>query len=281
MDIIRSPAAMTAWSNRKITERRTIALVPTMGSFHDGHLSLMRLTARQADCVVVSLFVNPFQFGPAEDLEQYPRDFERDAALAAQEKIDVLFAPTVEDMYPAGYQTRVMVSELSRGLCGAERPGHFEGVTTVVAKLFNIIRPQLSVFGEKDYQQLTIIRQMVEDLNWNVDIIGHPIIREPDGLAMSSRNAYLSPEEREKARCLSQAIKHARSIISAGQTDVGLLEAEIESLLASSDPAVQVEYIHIVDQNSLKPQSQIDRNSLLTMAVKIGRTRLIDNGRLF
>ncbi|MEJ2031686.1 MAG: pantoate--beta-alanine ligase [Deltaproteobacteria bacterium] len=280
MDVIRSPAEMKAWSNRAADEGKTLALVPTMGFFHKGHLSLMRLARRRAERTVVSLFVNPIQFGPTEDLDRYPRDFERDAALAAQEKIDVLFAPDAVAMYPEGFQTRIVVTELSSGLCGASRPGHFEGVATVVTKLFHIVRPRLAVFGEKDFQQLGLIRRMVKDLDMDIDIVGHPIVREPDGLAMSSRNAYLAPAERESARCLFRSIRHARKLAAGGEADAGCLQATIEAML-TADPAVKVEYVAMVDETTLQPQKEINGSSRLALAVKIGRTRLIDNGRLF
>ncbi|MDA8164637.1 MAG: pantoate--beta-alanine ligase [Desulfobacteraceae bacterium] len=280
MEIIRSPAAMTAWSNRTAAEGKAIALVPTMGFFHEGHLSLMRSAARQAGAVVVSLFVNPIQFGPAEDLDRYPRDFERDSALAAREQVDALFAPEAAAMYPEGFQTRIAVTELSQGLCGAGRPGHFEGVATVVAKLFHIVRPQVAIFGEKDFQQLAIIRRLVRDLDLDVEIVGQPIVREADGLAMSSRNAYLSAAERQSARCLSRALRWGRELAAGGETDAGRLRAALESMLAA-DPTVTVEYVAVVHETTLRPQQQIDRHSRLALAVKIGRTRLIDNGLLF
>jgi pantoate--beta-alanine ligase len=279
MEIIRSPAAMTAWSTRRTAERRTIALVPTMGSFHQGHLSLMRFAARHGDCVVVSIFVNPIQFGPAEDLDRYPRDLQRDAELARQEKIDLIFAPEAADMYPPGFQTRVGVTELGGGLCGACRPGHFDGVATVVAKLFNIVQPHLAVFGEKDLQQLAVIRRLVADLNWNIEICGHPIVREPDGLAMSSRNAYLSAAERQAARRLHLAIRHACGLVEAGLTEAGTLRLEVEKFL-TADPAVQSEYVVVIDQDTLMPQDKVNERSRLALAAKIGRTRLIDNGTL-
>jgi pantoate--beta-alanine ligase len=279
MEIIRSPAAMTAWSNSRNAEGRTIALVPTMGFFHEGHLSLMRLAVRQADCLVVSHFVNPIQFGPAEDLDRYPRDFVRDAELAAREQVEVLFAPEAADMYHQGFQTRITVAVLSDGLCGAGRPGHFEGVATVVAKLFNIIRPRLAVFGEKDFQQLAVIRRLTADLNWPIDIVAHPIVREPDGVAMSSRNAYLSPAERQAAPCLWLAINHARKLAGQGMADVRLLRAEVKKILAA-ESTVQIEYVEIVHQDTLQPQETVDRSSRLALAVRIGRTRLIDNGSL-
>jgi pantoate--beta-alanine ligase len=280
MEIISSPAAMRAWSNRKAAESSATALVPTMGCFHEGHLSLMRLAAANADAVVVSLFVNPIQFGPTEDLERYPRDLQRDAELAAREGIAVLFAPeTAASLYPPGFQTRITVAPLSTGLCGANRPGHFEGVVTVVAKLFNIVQPRTAVFGEKDFQQLAVIRRLTADLDWNIKIIGHPIIREPDGLAMSSRNSYLSPAERQAARCLARTIRDARNLVEEGMTEVSRLRANLESQLAA-EAGVLIEYVEIVDESTLRPQEAVDLDSRLMLAVKIGRTRLIDNGKL-
>jgi pantoate--beta-alanine ligase len=279
MEIIRSPAAMTAWSASRSAAGQTIALVPTMGYFHEGHLSLMRLAARQADCVVVSHFVNPIQFGPTEDLARYPRNFDGDAELASREQVEILFAPDAADMYHQDFQTRITVTVLSNGLCGAGRPGHFEGVATVVAKLFNIIRPRLAVFGEKDLQQLAVIRRLTADLNWPVGIVAHPIVRELDGLAMSSRNAYLSPAERQAAPCLWQAITLARNLAAQGMTDARLLRAEAGKLLTAV-PAVKIEYVEIVNQDTLQPQETVNRSSRLALAVRIGRTRLIDNGSL-
>ncbi len=281
MDIIRLPAEMAFWSNNMIARGKSIALVPTMGCFHKGHLSLMSMAAREADVVVVSLFVNPIQFGPNEDFERYPRNLERDSELARQEDVDVLFAPEQETMYPERSKTKIVVEGLTAGLCGAMRPGHFAGVTTVVAKLFNIVKPNKAVFGQKDFQQLSVIRQMVKDLNWDIEIIGHPIVREEDGLAMSSRNIYLSPEERQKALCLYKAIQLAQvKVKQEGEKDVSSLLQKIRTFLESF-AGVDIEYVSIVDCVSLAEQSTIDRSSVLAMAVKIGKTRLIDNAFLF
>lgn len=281
MDIIRLPAEMTAWSNKMVAKGKTIALVPTMGFFHEGHLGLMRMAAKKADYVVVSLFVNPTQFGPQEDLSKYPRDFERDVALADKEKVDVLFAPAPSSMYPEGAQTKVVVERLTTGLCGAKRPGHFEGVATVVAKLFNIVRPHTAIFGQKDFQQLAVVRQMVNDLNWDIDIVGHPIVREDDGLAMSSRNTYLSAEERQKALCLYKAIQHAENRTRKDKlTDADTLVAEIREIIESHE-GVRIEYVSVVNSKDLVVQNIIDADSLLALAVKVGQTRLIDNDILY
>jgi len=276
MEIVCSPAAMAAWADTVRAEGGTISLVPTMGFFHDGHLALMRKACDIADQVVVSLFVNPIQFGPNEDLARYPRAFERDAELAAATGVAVLFAPTAEEVYPAGFRTKVSVSGLTETLCGVSRPGHFDGVTTVVAKLFHMVKPHLAVFGAKDFQQLAVIRKMVADLNWDVNIIAHPIVREKDGLAMSSRNTYLSGEERTKALCLSRALQLARERVAAGERDAARLREEIlQYIIAYGD--VTIDYVAIVDAETLVSCDTITAGSLLALAVRIGRTRLIDN----
>jgi len=280
MKIIRSIDEMATWSNNVRRSGKSLALVPTMGFFHEGHLSLMRLASQQADFVVVSLFVNPTQFGPQEDLSRYPRDFDRDAELARNEKIDVLFIPSVEEMYSANHQTEVQVLHLTDGLCGKSRPGHFNGVTTVVAKFFNIILPHCAIFGEKDYQQLVVIRRMVRDLNYDIKIVAHPIVRDRDGLAMSSRNSYLSQTERQSALCLYRSLQLARERVSAGVIDARRLIELIASHLSSYDQ-VTIEYISLVDQESLNEIDTVDEDSVLALAVKVGDIRLIDNGRLF
>jgi len=279
MEIIRSPAEMTAWANRAAVAGESIALVPTMGFFHAGHLSLMRLARTKAARTVVSLFVNPIQFGANEDLNRYPRDFARDCRLAEGEGVDVLFAPDPAAMYPEGSATRVMVAGLGEGLCGASRPGHFTGVATVVAKLFNLVKPRTAVFGSKDFQQLAVIRKMVADLNWDLEIIAHPIVREPDGLAMSSRNIYLSNEERLRALCLSAAIRHARKRVREGLSEAEVLTRELEDILLAA--GAEIDYLALVDRETLEPVSRLRPGALLAMAVRIGATRLIDNDDLF
>lgn len=280
MDIIRLPTEMISWSEKTRESGQTIGLVPTMGYFHEGHLCLMRQAAERSDRVVVSLFVNPIQFCQGEDLHRYPRDFDRDRKLAEQEGVDLLFAPAVEEMYLPGAATRVLVAGISDRLCGKSRPGHFEGVTTVVAKLFNLIRPHCAVFGQKDFQQLALIRKMTRDLNWNIEIIGHPIVREADGLAMSSRNSYLSGEERRSALYLSQAINHARKSVGRGLTDPVVLAEELHDL-AGSFPGVAVEYINFVDRENLEDVGVVVPGTILALAAKVGRTRLIDNALIF
>ena len=279
MEIIRTPAEMTAWANRALVAGQTIGLVPTMGFFHEGHLCLMRKAREKADRMVVSLFVNPIQFGANEDLARYPRDFLRDSQLADAEGVDVLFAPEAQAMYPPEGSTRVIVSGVTEGLCGASRPGHFAGVTTVVAKLFHIIKPHCAVFGRKDFQQLAVIERMVADLNWDVEIIGYPIVREADGLAMSSRNTYLSAQERQAALCLFRAIGHARRRVRTGLVEAKILLLEVEALLQQE--AVTIEYVSLVDQATLRPQAVLQKGVVLAMAIKVGATRLIDNDNLF
>ncbi len=279
MEIIRTPAEMTAWANQVLASGQTIGLVPTMGFFHAGHLCLMRKAREKADRTVVSLFVNPIQFGANEDLARYPRDFSRDSQLAEAEGVDVLFAPEVQAMYPPEAGTRVIVSGVTEGLCGASRPGHFAGVATVVAKLFHIIKPHCAVFGRKDFQQLAVLERMVADLNWDVEIIGHPIVREEDGLAMSSRNTYLSAQERQTALCLFRAIGHARRRVRTGLVEAKVLLLEVEALLQQE--AVTIEYVSLVDQATLQPQAVLRKGTVLAMAIKVGATRLIDNDNLF
>ena len=278
MEIITTLAAMVAWSQQTRAQARTIALVPTMGFFHDGHLSLMRQAANEADVVVVSLFVNPIQFGENEDLSTYPRDLARDEALASAQGVDVLFCPCAEELYPPHFQTTVQVAELTSSLCGASRPGHFDGVTTVVSKLFNLVGPQVAIFGQKDLQQLMVVRRMVVDLNFPVRIIAHPIVREADGLAMSSRNSYLSLEERQQALCLSQALTMAQHLAEEKQTAAQIEEAARSYI--SATPGVAVEYIKIIDERTMQGSSCVDSHAVLALAVRVGQTRLIDNGWL-
>ncbi|HBT97154.1 MAG TPA: pantoate--beta-alanine ligase [Desulfobulbaceae bacterium] len=267
-----------AWRRRGLS----IALVPTMGFFHDGHLALMRRAKTLADRVVVSLFVNPIQFGPKEDLASYPRDLERDSALAAAAGVDALFIPTVSAMYGDGFETKVVLGALGQGLCGASRPGHFDGVATVVTKLFHIVAPDVAVFGEKDFQQLAIIRRMVADLDFNLRIVSQPIVRESDGLAMSSRNTYLTTEERQAATCLYRALVLAKTM---AQRDERPTAAAIERTVRDSieeNAGFTVEYATVVDRASLAPAAKIDENCLLALAVRVGgRVRLIDNAPLF
>ena len=253
-----------------------IGLVPTMGYLHDGHLSLIRLARREADVVAVSLFVNPTQFAPSEDLDKYPRDFQRDESLCRKESVDILFCPAAADMYAADHSVYVNDEKLSLGLCGAARPGHFRGVCTVVAKLFNLVLPDVAVFGEKDAQQLRIIERMVRDLNFPIRIVRGPTVREPDGLAMSSRNVYLSAEERRQALCLRRALDVAEARCRSGERDAKALRVALSEMIATA-PLARVDYLEIVDDVSLQPVARIERPSLVALAVFVGKTRLIDN----
>ncbi|MBA3008058.1 MAG: pantoate--beta-alanine ligase [Desulfocapsa sp.] len=283
MKLVQDLSEMTALAASWRGQGQKIALVPTMGWFHAGHLALMRQARQSADKVVVSLFVNPIQFGPGEDLAAYPRDLQRDMDLAAGEKVDVLYAPSVPDMYPAGFQTTIRVAELGLGLCGASRPGHFDGVCTVVMKLFHQIQPHLAVFGEKDFQQLAVIRRMVRDLDLAVDIVAHPIVREANGLAMSSRNSYLQENEKEHALCLYRAIILAREKVKNAVQPLLAAElcAELEEHIHQV-PGCVVDYVEIVDIDSLKRCKTVAENSRLILAVKVNeRVRLIDNARLY
>ena len=280
MEIVQQPEAMRQWARARRRKGATIALVPTMGYLHEGHLSLMRLAARHAETVVVSVFVNPTQFGPNEDLDRYPRDFERDMRLLRQESVAAVFAPEPEQMYPPGFQTEIRVQHLSRHLCGSSRPQHFAGVATVVTKLFNILRPDVAVFGEKDYQQLALIRRLVADLHLGVRIVGGPIVREADGLAMSSRNANLEQGQRAAALSLSQGLALARELYGAGERDGETLVAAVENHIRSF-PEATVDYVSLIDSRDLEPVTRADEHTRLALAAYIGgKVRLIDNGLL-
>lgn len=258
---------------------RTIGFVPTMGFLHAGHLSLMRLAREAGHFVVVSIFVNPLQFGPGEDFAVYPRDLERDARLAAGEGVDVVFAPAVAEMYPGGYdnmRTFVEVRDLGEGLCGASRPGHFRGVATVVTKLFNIVRPDAAYFGQKDAQQVAVIRRMVRELNSGPEIVAAPIVREPDGLALSSRNIYLDAAERQAALVLSRALALAAKRLGGGERDAARIAAAMRELIAA-EPLAAVDYIAVVHPDTLAALAAVDGPALVALAVRIGKTRLIDN----
>jgi len=276
MEIITSPDEMTriAEAARKTCERN--ALVPTMGYLHDGHLALMREGRRRSSLLVASIFVNPTQFGPSEDFARYPRDFARDCAMLETVPVDVVFAPEPAAMYSPDAQTWVEVTEVTRGLCGSNRPGHFRGVTTVVAKLFNIVKPHFAVFGEKDFQQLRAIQRMVRDLNFDLEIVPVPIVRENDGLAMSSRNLYLSPTEREDALVLSLALRAARETYRKGACCAEEIVFAATRVLKRMK-SVTVEYVEAVDAETLAPDPSLDRPILIAIAARVGKTRLIDN----
>lgn len=260
-------------------EGKRIAFVPTMGCLHEGHLSLLREGRERGDVLVLSIFVNPAQFGQGEDFEAYPRDLSRDAEMARSVGTDLLFAPEARGMYPAGYATCVDVEGLTDTLCGASRPGHFRGVTTVVAKLFGIVQPHKAFFGRKDFQQLAVIRRMTADLNLPVEIVGMPIVREADGLAMSSRNVYLLPDQRQQALVLSRAIALAQQMACDGVHDGGEILAALRALI-EKQKEVRIDYLQICHQLSLQEQARVDGDSVLLLAVFVGKTRLIDNGFL-
>lgn len=258
---------------------RTIGVVPTMGYLHEGHLTLMRQARAEQGFVIATLFVNPLQFGPTEDYAVYPRDLARDSKLAATTGIDVLFAPTVDEMYSAGNGktlTFVDVEKITATLCGASRPGHFRGVATVVTKLFNITEADVAYFGQKDAQQVTVIRQMVRDLNMNVRVVAVPIVREADGLALSSRNQYLSPAERQAALVLSKSLRLAETMLAGGNREASAVLAAVTDCIAQ-EPLAAVDYIAMVDPQTLQPLTQISGSALVALAVRFGKTRLIDN----
>jgi len=274
MEIARTISAMR---EARAALSGSVGIVPTMGYLHEGHLSLVRRARAQDDAVVVSIFVNPAQFGPQEDFERYPRDEKRDLSLLAEENVDVVFIPTVEEMYPDGFDTWVeMKGDLVERLEGAPRPGHFRGVTTVVAKLFSIVQPQHAFFGEKDAQQLRVIQKMVTDLNLPVEIVACPTVREPDGLAMSSRNVYLSPEERQAALVVPGCLQLAQEMVQKrGLRDAGRVKMGLEHYLHKEQ--VQIDYVSIADAETLEELHVIDRPALVSVAVRVGGTRLIDN----
>ena len=254
----------------------TVGLVPTMGYLHDGHLSLIRRAREECDHVVVSIFVNPTQFGPSEDLSKYPRDLDRDLSLIEPLGTDLVWMPTAEMMYPHGYQTWVEVEEVTRPLEGTQRPGHFRGVTTVVAKLFNGVQPHKAYFGQKDAQQVAVIRQMTRDLNFPIEIVVCPIVREPDGLAMSSRNVYLDPEQRKAATVLYRALSAAKDLYNAGERNAEKIRETMKKVL-SSEPLSNIQYVSCADYDTLEELDLIKGKTLLSMAVFLGKTRLIDN----
>ncbi len=267
---------MTRYSEAARMRGGRIGFVPTMGFLHEGHLSLMREARRRADVVVASVFVNPTQFGPNEDLAKYPRSFERDCAMMETIPVDAVYAPEPAEMYAPGAQTWVDVTEVTRGLCGRSRPGHFRGVTTVVAKLFNIAKPHLAFFGEKDFQQLRAIQRMVADLNFDVEVVPMPIVREADGLAMSSRNAYLDPRERHEALALSRALSVAREKYLWDARTPAELVAAAQAVLEQAE-GVRIEYVEAVDAETLQTAATLERPILLAIAARVGNTRLIDN----
>ena len=277
MQVIENINEMSETAEKLREEGKSIGFVPTMGALHEGHLSLVRMARKDNDIVVVSIFVNPTQFGPNEDFEKYPRDFEGDRKKLEKENVDIVFYPHAEEMYPEGYKTYVEVEDITTRLCGAFRPGHFKGVTTVVTKLFNIVKPHRAYFGKKDYQQFKVIKRMVEDLNMNIEIIPGEIVREPDGLAMSSRNKYLSKEERKDALALYKSLQLAKELIEKGEKDPEIIKKKMIELIKSHPHVKKIDYVEIVDPDNFLPVETIKDGTLIALAIWVGNTRLIDN----
>ena len=276
MHIIQTVREMQRWSEDQRLERKTVAFVPTMGFLHEGHLSLVREAKNRGDVVVVSIFVNPMQFNQASDFDKYPRNEDQDERALEALDTDVLFMPPPAEIYPDGYQSAVEVEKVSQPLCGAFRPGHFRGVATVVAKLFNMVKPHCALFGEKDFQQCVVIKRMVRDLNFDIDIVTLPTVREDDGLAMSSRNARLSTAERETSLCVSSALTAAQELVSGGQSSSAVILQAVQQIL-TQNAEVRVEYASLCQPETLEEVEQISGPTLLAIAVWVGEVRLIDN----
>jgi pantoate--beta-alanine ligase len=276
MDIITEPRAMQAWAEAERRADRRIALVPTMGALHEGHLELIRVARTRADRVVVSIFVNPIQFNRRDDFEHYPRALDEDAAMGAAAGVDVIYAPAGGAMYPEGFASAVEVAGISEPLCGRTRPGHFRGVTTVVTKLFNAVRPHCAAFGEKDWQQLAVIRRMAADLDTGIEIVGVPTVREADGLALSSRNRLLGAEARQAARCVPRALDAAANAVAAGETATRSVADRAAAVIAD-EPQARLEYAEVRDPDSLTELEEVTGPALLAVAVWVGGVRLIDN----
>ncbi|MBU4370425.1 MAG: pantoate--beta-alanine ligase [Proteobacteria bacterium] len=276
MKIVQSAGEMQEFSEAERRLGRRIAFVPTMGYFHEGHLNLMRIGRKRGDCLIVSIYVNPAQFAPTEDLDAYPRDFERDQKLAEGVDVDVIFCPDNREMYPEGYQTHVEVEGTTNNLCGISRPRFFRGVTTVCTKLFHIVKPHVTIFGKKDFQQYVTIRRMVRDLNMDIEVVGMDTTREPDGLAMSSRNVYLNPEERKSALCLSRSLDLAQELYDNGERDVSSILGKVRAWIAGY-PHTEIDYAQICDVKTMKDAARIEGECVLALAVRVGKTRLIDN----
>jgi len=276
MEVIKTINEMKEFASQTRGAGKIIAFVPTMGYFHEGHLSLMREGKKRGDLLVVSLFVNPTQFAPHEDFKSYPRDFERDRKMAERVGVDIIFAPETGEMYPSDHQTIVRVEKVTQNLCGRLRPTHFQGVTTVVMMLFEIVTPHVAIFGEKDYQQLVTVQQMARDLHMNVKVLGMPTVREADGLAMSSRNTYLLPEERKAALSLYRSLQKAKELLQKGERKADRILQEMKGIL-QSDPLVRIDYVQICDTYTLQDVDRIDGNVVIALAAYLGKTRLIDN----
>lgn len=280
MQVIKNPKQLQDTMLELKKQGKKIGFVPTMGYLHEGHTSLIKCAKKENDIVVVSIFVNPLQFGKNEDLDKYPRDFERDKSICEREGVDYLFYPDYKDMYPEGFQTYVEVVELSKGLCGDYRPGHFKGVATVVLKLFNIVCPDNAYFGKKDYQQLKVIQRMVKDLNVPVNVVGCPIVREPDGLAMSSRNTYLSNEERQSATYIYKGLLEGKRLFQSGERDAEKIRQAVIDTIKKASLLKEIQYVEVVDKDSLKPKKVAESGDVIAVAIYIGNTRLIDNMEL-
>jgi pantoate--beta-alanine ligase len=276
MQVVRQIKEMQKISDRLREEGKRIGFVPTMGYLHDGHISLVKKARELSDFVVVSIFVNPTQFGPGEDFQRYPRDEEGDKAKLDKAGVEFLFIPDVKEMYSPRYQTYVEVTEVSKGLCGDFRPGHFRGVATVVSKLFNIVKPHIAVFGEKDYQQLLVIKRMAEDLNFDIEILPGTLIREEDGIAMSSRNAYLSPEDRKKATILNRSLVKAKELFDSGEKKAYNIVQTVKKSIESVE-GVSIQYVEIRDAETLERVKIVSRPAVIAVAVVVGSIRLIDN----
>lgn len=280
MKIIKNLYEMQKLTEEKRKEGKIIGFVPTMGALHEGHLELIREARKKSDFLVVSIFVNPIQFGPKEDYKEYPRDEKGDIEKCEKEGVDIIFIPDVEQMYEKNFSTYVEVKDLTKTLCGKYRPGHFKGVTTVVAKLFNIVKPHLAFFGWKDAQQLLVIKKMVKDLNFDIEIIGVETVREEDGLALSSRNVYLNEEERKEAPYLYKALLYGKELIEKGERDARKVREEIKKFINKNAPKGKIQYVEIVDMENLKPIRKIKGEIMIALAVFFGKARLIDNIRL-
>jgi len=277
MKVIKNVRSVRDFSRKAKKLGKTIGFVPTMGYLHEGHLSLVRHARKKCDIVVVSIFVNPIQFGPKEDFKKYPRDIKRDRKMLSSMGVDVLFAPTVKEVFKGDFSTTVEVKGLSDRLCGASRLGHFAGVTTIVSKLFNMVEPDVAFFGRKDFQQLVIIKKMVEDLNMGIDIVGLPTVREKDGLAKSSRNKYLSPAERRSAAGLNKSLRLAGNLVKRGVKDSRKLIGEMKRLISTYRPKIVIDYIAVCDPKTLEHKKTVAGSTLIALAAYIGRARLIDN----
>lgn len=274
--VVTDPRQMRTLARTHLREGRTIAFVPTMGYLHEGHMSLFRIGRKRGDVLVASIFVNPTQFGPNEDLDRYPRDMDGDLAKAESCGVDLVYAPEASAVYPEGFQTYVEVTELTRPLCGTKRPGHFRGVATVVSKLFHVVMPDLAVFGQKDYQQLKVIERMVRDLDMDIEIVSGPIVREEDGLAMSSRNAYLTESERVQATALFRGLSAAKAVFDGGERERDALLSAARRVM-EAEPDIRLDYLELRDADSLREVHEITAPVVMAVAAYLGKTRLIDN----